>query len=151
MKNLFDINVGRRIKEARKRSKLTIDEVQKKTGISRQTLINYENGKGNPTLKNIIDLYNLYKISPNYFIYGDDNNFNNMSGSLKRKIYSLVSLDSDNDISYDSINGIIRFNNYTLKKYFSYCHALLSQKDDYSKLEIIEKILQYLDEEFKSK
>lgn len=147
MKNLFDINVGKRIKDARKKSKLTIEDVQNLTGISRQSLINYENGKGNPTLKNIVDLCNLFKISPNYLIYGDDNNFNNMTSSLKKKVYSLVALDSDNDISYDSINGIIRFKNNTLKKYFSYCHAMLSRDDEFSKLEIIDMILQYLDEE----
>lgn len=149
MNNLFDVNIGKRLKEIRDKNKYTIEEVQKMTGISRQSLINYENGKGNPTLKVILCLCNLYKISPNYLIYGDDNNFDNMSSSLKRKVYSLISLDSDNDISYDSINGIIRFNNKELKKYFSYCHAMFFRSDEFSKLEIIEKILQYLNEEFK--
>ncbi len=150
MKNLFDINIGKRIKDARKRSKLTIEEVQKQTGISRQSLINYENGKGNPTLKNIMDLCNLYKISPNYLIYGDDNNFNSISSSLKRKIYSLISLVSDNDINYDSINGIIRFKNNNLKKEFSCCYSILIANDDFSKLEAIEKILQYINQDFEN-
>lgn len=149
MNNSLNKYIGKRMKDARKKNGFTLDNVCSLIKISKQTLINYESGKGNPTLKNILDLCNLYKISPNYLFYGDDNNFDNFSNSLKRKVYSLVSLDFDNDISYDSVKGIISFNNIELKHSFSICHSLFSLSDKLSKLEIIDKILRYLDNEIK--
>ena len=149
MINSLNKYIGKRMKDARKKNGYTLDNVRSLTKISKQTLINYENGKGNPTLKNILDLCNLYKISPNYLFYGDDNNFDNFSNSLKRKVYSLVSLDFDNDISYDSVKGIISFNNIELKHSFSFCHSLFSLTDKLSRLEIVDKILRYLDNEIK--
>ena len=83
MINSLNKYIGKRMKDARKKNGYTLDKVRSLTKISKQTLINYENGKGNPTLKNILDHCNLYKISPNYLFYGDDNNFDNFSNSLK--------------------------------------------------------------------
>lgn len=145
--NLLDIQIGERLKDARNKSKLTLLEVSKKLNISKQSLLNYESGKGNPSLHNIIDLCRLYKISPNYLINGEDNNLKNINNSLKRKIYNLASIDSDGDISYNSYTGTITFNNKELKKYFAYCHAMFARNKDFSKLEIIDNILKYLDKE----
>lgn len=147
--NLLDKDIGKRLKDARKTSKLTFDEVTKRIKISKQSLMNYEKGKGNPSLHNIIELCNLYEITPNFLIYGEDKNISNISSSFKRKIYNLAAIDSDGDISYDSIKGTIIFNNSELKKYFSYCHAMFSRNKEFTKLEIIEKILNYLDQEIK--
>ena len=147
MNNLLYKNIGKRMKGARKRCGYTIDQVVKETGVSRQSIINYESGNGNPTLRNVLDICNLYKVSPNYLIYGDDNNFSNFTSSLKRKAYSLVALDSDGDIYYDSLTGTIRFNNAELKRCFSCCHAMLSSKGEFSTLEAMDRILQFLEEE----
>lgn len=147
MNNLLYKNIGKRMKGARKRCGYIIDDVVSKTGISRQSIINYESGNGNPTLKNVLDLCNLYEISPNYLIYGDDNSFSSFTSSLKRKAYSLVALDSDGDIYYDSVKGTIRFRNPELKRCFSCCHAMLSSKGEFSTLEAMDKILQFLEEE----
>ena len=147
MNNLLYKNIGKRMKDARKRCGYTIDQAAKETGISRQSIINYESGNGNPTLKNVLDICNLYEISPNYLIYGDDNNFSSFTSSLRRKTYSLVALDSDGDIYYDSVKGTVCFNNPELKRCFSCCHAMLSNKGEFSTLEAMDKILQFLEEE----
>ena len=147
MNNLLYKNIGKRMKDARKRCGYTIDDVVSKTGVSRQSIINYESGNGNPTLKNVLDICNLYEISPNYLIYGDDNNFSSFTSSLRRKTYSLVALDSDDDIYYDSVKGTICFKNPELKRCFSCCHAMLSNKGEFSTLETMDKILQFLEEE----
>lgn len=145
--NLLDIQIGERLKDARNKSKFTLLEVSKKLNISKQSLLNYESGKGNPSLHNIIDLCRLYKISPNYLINGEDDNLKNINNSLKRKIYNLASIDLDGDISYNSYLGTITFNNKELKKYFAYCHVMFTSSKEFSKLEIVDNILKFLDTE----
>jgi len=147
MSTLLNIEIGKRLNEARKKSGKTIDEVLKIVKISKQSLISYEKGRGNPSFFKIIELCNVYGVSLNYLVYGEDKNYSGISNSLKRKIYSLASLDSDNDISYDSIHEYIRFNNKDLKKYYVYCHAMFTRTKEFSKLEAIDKVLKYIDSE----
>jgi len=147
MSTLLNVEIGKRLNDARKKSGKTIDEVLKIVKISKQSLISYEKGKGNPSFYKIIELCNVYNVSLNYLVYGEDKNYSGISNSLKRKIYSLASLDSDNDISYDSINECIRFNNKELKKYYIYCHVMFTRTKEFSKLESVEKVLEYIDRE----
>ena len=147
MSNLLNINIGKRLKNARKKNGKTIEDVLDAVKISKQSLINYEKGRGNPSLFTIIELCNVYDISLNYLVYGEDKNYSRISNSTKRKIYSLASLDSDNDIGYDSIKECIYFKNKELKKYYVYCHAMFTRTLEFSKLEAIDKVLEYIDTE----
>lgn len=144
--SINDLNFGKRLKEARLSSKRTLNDVSMSTGISRQTLINYEKGKGNPTVKNIKKLCELYEISPNYLFYGQDGNLDMKDhDAFKKKLYYLCSIDLDGDICYDSMNGVITFSNNKLKRSFSICHALMRLDRKETRLEIADKILQYIE------
>ncbi|MDH6364898.1 transcriptional regulator with XRE-family HTH domain [Enterococcus sp. PF1-24] len=54
---------GKRLKELRNAQQLTQDELAKKICVSRQSISNWENDKGQPDLANLILLSELFKLS----------------------------------------------------------------------------------------
>ena len=133
-----------RIKEARIHSSLTIEMAYKKLLVSRQSLINYESGKTQPTSDILLRMCNLYNVSPNYLLFGYDETPIKIIGSLKRKAFFLLNLLIDNDISFDQFKKHISIENEKLKTIFVYCNAVLIS-NKYTKLEIIDRLLNYLD------
>ncbi|MBI5036876.1 helix-turn-helix transcriptional regulator [Candidatus Micrarchaeota archaeon] len=49
------------LKELRARDKLTQDDLAKKVGVTRQTILAIENGKYNPSLELAFNLSNVFK------------------------------------------------------------------------------------------
>ena len=54
---------GKKIKEIRKRSGMTIRQVQEACGISAAAVCKWQNGQAMPTLDNLIILADLWRIS----------------------------------------------------------------------------------------
>ncbi|MBF1757663.1 MAG: helix-turn-helix transcriptional regulator [Veillonella sp.] len=66
-------SIGNKLKSLREHKKLTLDEVAKKIGTSRQTLFKYENGiVTNIPSNKIEDLAGIYGVSPAYLMGWED-------------------------------------------------------------------------------
>ena len=66
------MEIGKKLKDARMKSGFTQENVAEKINVSRQTISNWENEKSYPDIINIIELSNLYSISLDDLLKGDD-------------------------------------------------------------------------------
>lgn len=57
-----------KLKEARKQSKYTQDEVAEETGIPRSTLANYESGRTQPDIETLSRLIDFYEVSADWIL-----------------------------------------------------------------------------------
>lgn len=82
-----ELELGRRIQEAREAARLTQGELAELTkqadpegnGISRSVISFYEIGKSRPSPRELRMLSEVLKVSPSYLIYGVDDPFDNLS------------------------------------------------------------------------
>lgn len=65
-------DIGSKIKAARIEKKLTQEQVAELLGVSRQTISNWENEKSYPDIISVIELSNLYSISLDVLLKGDE-------------------------------------------------------------------------------
>lgn len=65
------MEVGERLKERRNELTMTQDFVAEKLGITRQTISNWENGRSYPDIDRIIRLSELYDLSLDELLKGD--------------------------------------------------------------------------------
>ena len=66
------MEIGKKLKDARMRSGFTQESVAEKVNVSRQTISNWENEKSYPDIISVIDLSNLYSISLDELLKGDE-------------------------------------------------------------------------------
>ena len=57
------MEIGNRLKNARKKIGMTQEQVAEKIGVSRQTISNWENNKSYPDIVSVISLSDLYSVS----------------------------------------------------------------------------------------
>ena len=67
------MEIGNKIKEARNGVGLTQDQAAEKIMVSRQTISNWENGKTMPDIASVIKMSDLYHISLDELLKGDQN------------------------------------------------------------------------------
>ncbi|WP_208560797.1 helix-turn-helix domain-containing protein [Marinilactibacillus kalidii] len=72
------MEVGQRIKERRNELGMTQDQVAEYLGITRQTISNWENGKSYPDIERIIRLSELYTLSLDELLKGDQTMVNHL-------------------------------------------------------------------------
>lgn len=65
------MEIGKKLKEERMKSNLTQEQVAEKLFVSRQTISNWENEKSYPDIMSIIKLSDLYSISLDELLKGD--------------------------------------------------------------------------------
>ena len=65
------MEIGQRLKVRRKELDLTQDYVASVLGITRQTMSNWENGRSYPDIERIIRLSDIYKLSLDELLKGD--------------------------------------------------------------------------------
>lgn len=65
------VEIGKKLKEVRMKSNLTQEQVAEKLFVSRQTISNWENEKSYPDIISIIKLSDLYSISLDELLKGD--------------------------------------------------------------------------------
>ena len=66
------MEIGKKLKDARMRSGFTQESVSEKVNVSRQTISNWENEKSYPDIISVIELSNLYSISLDELLKGDE-------------------------------------------------------------------------------
>lgn len=66
------MEIGKKLKNARMQSGLTQENVAEKINVSRQTISNWENEKSYPDIISVIQLSNLYSISLDVLLKGDE-------------------------------------------------------------------------------
>lgn len=66
------MEIGQKLKNARMQSGMTQENVAEKLNVSRQTISNWENEKSYPDIINVIELSNLYSISLDVLLKGDE-------------------------------------------------------------------------------
>lgn len=66
------MEIGKKLKEARLSRDLTQEVIAEKLNVSRQTISNWENEKSYPDIISVIELSNLYSISLDDLLKGDD-------------------------------------------------------------------------------
>lgn len=69
--NQFSKDVGKRLKDARKKSKIKQKDVAEILGIHNTTLARYESGVRHPDFETIEKLADLYNVTTNYLLTGD--------------------------------------------------------------------------------
>ena len=67
-----EMEIGKKLKDARIRSGLTQENTAEKIGVSRQTISNWENERSYPDIISVIKLSSLYSISLDSLLKGDD-------------------------------------------------------------------------------
>ena len=66
------MEIAKKLKDARMRSGFTQESVAEKVNVSRQTISNWENEKSYPDIISVIELSNLYSISLDELLKGDE-------------------------------------------------------------------------------
>ena len=66
------MEIGKKLNEARLNRDLTQEVIAEKLNVSRQTISNWENEKSYPDIISVIELSNLYSISLDDLLKGDD-------------------------------------------------------------------------------
>lgn len=93
------MKIGKKLKEARIKSGFTQEKVSEEIKVSRQTISNWENEKSTPDIISIIKLSDLYEISLDDLLKGDeemikylDKSTNIVKSNKKRSIIFIISL-----------------------------------------------------------
>ena len=66
------MEIGKKLKSARVQSGMTQENVAERINVSRQTISNWENEKSYPDIISVIELSNLYSISLDVLLKGDE-------------------------------------------------------------------------------
>ena len=66
------MDIGSKIKKARSKAGLTQEKVAEALGISRQTISNWENEKSYPDIISVLKMSDLYDVSLDYLLKGEE-------------------------------------------------------------------------------
>ena len=66
------MNIGKRLKDARIESGYTQEQVAEQLDVSRQTISSWENGRTFPDIVSVVSLSNIYDVSLDALIKGDE-------------------------------------------------------------------------------
>lgn len=66
------MNIGKRLKDARIESGYTQEQVAEQLDVSRQTISSWENGRTFPDIVSVVSLSDIYDVSLDAFIKGDE-------------------------------------------------------------------------------
>ena len=92
------MEIGKKLKDARMRSGFTQESVAEKVNVSRQTISNWENEKSYSDIISVIELSNLYSISLDELLKGDEKMMEHLEESTNvvkstRKLIGAILLD----------------------------------------------------------
>lgn len=68
----YMMDISMKLKKARMTKNLTQEAVAEKIGVTRQTISNWENAKSYPDIVSIIMLSDVYEMTPDSLLKGDD-------------------------------------------------------------------------------
>jgi len=123
------MEIGKKLKEARINSGLTQEQVAEDIKVTRQTISNWENERSYPDIMNVIDLSNLYSLSLDDLLKGDDKMIEHLEENTNivksnRKLIAAIMINVFLVILLVAFNMFLRDNQYYLIGVF--CFAIIS-------------------------
>ena len=123
------MEIGKKLKEARINSGLTQEQVAEDIKVTRQTISNWENERSYPDIMNVIDLSNLYSLSLDDLLIGDDKMIEHLEENTNivksnRKLIAAIMINVLLVIILVAFNMFLRDNQYYLIGVF--CFAIIS-------------------------
>ena len=109
---------NRRIKIARKRAKISLDEISQRIKVSKQSLIQYEKGIIYPRLDVFCKICELCNVSPNYILYGQEENMVKKKG-IQEQVLTLSLLLYSGKIQLCSEQSLIKLTDEELLDRFN--------------------------------
>lgn len=113
------MKIGVKLKEARIRSGLTQENVAEEIRVTRQTISNWENEKSFPDIVSVIKLSNLYDISLDKLLKGDEEMIDHLEKSTNiiksnQKLILAIIMNVVLLILFTLFNGVIIRNKYLI-------------------------------------
>mgnify|MGYP002542129331 FL=1 len=113
------MEIGVKLKEARIKSGLTQENVAERIQVSRQTISNWENEKSFPDIVNVIKLSDLYNISLDQLLKGDETMIEHLEKSTNivksnEKLIAAIIANVLLMILFILFNGLIIENHYLI-------------------------------------
>ena len=123
------MEIGKKLKVARINSGLTQEQVADDIKVTRQTISNWENERSYPDIMNVIDLSNLYSLSLDDLLKGDDKMIEHLEENTNivksnRKLIAAIMINVLLVILLVAFNIFLRDNQYYLIGIF--CFAIIS-------------------------
>ena len=123
------MEIGKKLKDARMRSGFTQESVAEKVNVSRQTISNWENEKSYPDIISVIELSNLYSISLDELLKGDEKMMEHLEESTNvvkstRKLIGVILLNIITEILLITLSMFLPDRSYYLLVVF--CLAIAS-------------------------
>ena len=123
------MEIGKKLKVARINSGLTQEQVAEDIKVTRQTISNWENERSYPDIMNVIDLSNLYSLSLDDLLKGDDKMIEHLEENTNivksnRKLIAAIMINVLLVILLVAFNMFLRDNQYYLIGVF--CFAIIS-------------------------
>lgn len=125
------MEIGKKLKDARMRSGFTQESVAEKVNVSRQTISNWENEKSYPDIISVIELSNLYSISLDELLKGDEKMMEHLEESTNvvkstRKLIGVILLNIITVILLITLSMFLPDRSYYLLVVFCLAIASLS-------------------------
>jgi len=79
-------SLSKKLIELRKEHKITQEELSKKIGVSRTTLVNYENGRRKPDYEILQRIADYFEVSTDFLLGRDENEFTQDEETFLRDI-----------------------------------------------------------------
>lgn len=99
-------NLGQIVKKARKKQKLTQENVAEKLGIQPRTVLEIENGRGNPTFDILYALIRALNISPDNIFY---DNKAELSGEITQFLHEIALYSEDEQkLALAAANAVLK-------------------------------------------
>lgn len=113
------MEIGSKLKNVRMASSLTQEKVAEKLQVSRQTISNWENEKSYPDIISVIKMSDLYNISLDELLKGDEKMIEHLEESTNvvnsnRKLLIAIGANVMLLIIFIFFNGLIAKNNYLI-------------------------------------
>ncbi|MCC0636147.1 MULTISPECIES: helix-turn-helix domain-containing protein [unclassified Clostridioides] len=123
------MEIGKKLKNARINSGLTQEKVAEKINVSRQTISNWENEKSYPDIISVIKLSDLYSISLDELLKGDNKMIEHLKESTNlvnsnKKLITAIIINIILLILFVLFNSFIPDNYYFMVSVF--CTAIIS-------------------------
>lgn len=125
------MEIGKKLKNARVQSGMTQENVAEKINVSRQTISNWENEKSYPDIISVIELSNLYSISLDVLLKGDEKMIEHLEESTdvvksNQKMIGAIIVNIIVVVMLITLNMFIPDNNYFLVGIFCFMVITLS-------------------------
>lgn len=113
------MEIGIKLKDARLQAGLTQEQVAEKIQVTRQTISNWENEKSFPDIISVIRLSDLYSISLDKLLKGDEKMIEHLAESTNivnsnKKLITAIAINVVLLILFLLFNGVITKNQYLI-------------------------------------